>query len=163
MDRDGTGTHPPLARHESANWSVEEPSEEQEPDVDVDNDIEQNEIRPELSRATTGPPYTIFSPRAKMFIVLSVSVSGLISPLGAVTFYPALNTLARELNVTPSMINVALTTYMVCSVHFKQAHPFTDVPRLLKPSHRQSSLACPTPVAAACRSSFASSSTLWPT
>lgn len=115
MENDGTGTHPPIVRQESADWSVVEPPEQGSRDEsgDVDVDVEQNEIRPALSRATTGPPYTIFSPKAKMFIVLSVSISGLISPFGAVTFYPALNVLAKELNVTPSMINIALTTYMV--------------------------------------------------
>lgn len=64
---------------------------------------------------SSGPPYTIFSARTKLFIVWSVSISSLISPFGATTFYPALNTLARELDVTPSLINLALTTYMVLS------------------------------------------------
>lgn len=119
MGNDLTGTQPPLVREESADWSVVEPAENSEAEHDHSDveheqpDIEQNELRPELSRTTTGPPYTIFSKRAKLFIVASVSVAGLISPFGAVTFYPALNVLAKQLNVTPSMINIALTTYMV--------------------------------------------------
>ena len=122
MGYDGTG-HPPLVREQSANWSVHHPTEEvdnEHDDSDSEHeqtDVEPNALRPELSRVSTGPPYTIFSPRAKMFIVLSVSVSGLISPFGAVTFYPALNVLARELNVTASQINIALTTYMVDLSH----------------------------------------------
>ena len=67
----------------------------------------------ELSRTMSGPPYTIFGPKAKMFIVMSVAVSSLISPFGAVTFYPALNIVADKLNVTPTLINLSLTTYMV--------------------------------------------------
>lgn len=63
---------------------------------------------------STGPPYTIFDGHTKAFIILSVSISALISPFGATTFYPALNDLARDLHVTPSLINLSLTTYMVC-------------------------------------------------
>jgi len=62
---------------------------------------------------TFSAPYSIFNKRTKMFIVASVSITSLISPLGATTFYPALNTLADQLNVTPSMVNLSLTTYMI--------------------------------------------------
>ncbi|EMC95464.1 hypothetical protein BAUCODRAFT_40468, partial [Baudoinia panamericana UAMH 10762] len=58
-------------------------------------------------------PYSIFSHKAKMFIVVAVSISSLISPFGATTFYPALNVLAEDLHVTPSLINLSLTTYMI--------------------------------------------------
>ncbi|RMX79563.1 hypothetical protein D0869_08222 [Hortaea werneckii] len=62
---------------------------------------------------STSPPYTIFDGHTKAFIILSVSISALISPFGATTFYPALNDLARDLHVTPSLINLSLTTYMI--------------------------------------------------
>lgn len=48
-----------------------------------------------------------------MFIVIAVSISSLISPFGATTFYPALDVIAEDLNVTPTLINLSLTTYMV--------------------------------------------------
>jgi hypothetical protein len=76
-------------------------------------DLEQNAMGESLSRVASGPPYSIFSHRTKLFIVASVSVSALISPFGATTFYPALNVLAAQLNVTPAMVNLSLTTYMV--------------------------------------------------
>ena len=107
MEKDGVGILPPIVKQASEDWSVVEPYE-----VDDAHDVEETKDRPDLNRVVSGPPYTIFSPKTKMFIVLSVSVSGLISPFGAVTFYPALNVLAEQLNVTPSMINIALTTYM---------------------------------------------------
>lgn len=66
-----------------------------------------------LTRTLSGPPYSIFSHRTKIFIVASVSISSLISPFGATTFYPALNTLAADLHVTPTLINLSLTTYMI--------------------------------------------------
>lgn len=64
----------------------------------------------------SGPPYTIFTPKAKMFIVIAVSISSLISPFGATTFYPALDTIADDYGVSPTLINLSLTTYMVCAL-----------------------------------------------
>ncbi|KAK4500935.1 hypothetical protein PRZ48_009127 [Zasmidium cellare] len=70
-------------------------------------------VRPTLTRTISGPPYSIFSPKTKMFIVIAVSVSSLISPFGATTFYPALDTIANDYGVTPTLINLSLTTYMI--------------------------------------------------
>lgn len=69
----------------------------------------------ELQRTVTGSLYSIFTPRAKIFIVVAVSISSLISPFGATTFYPALDVIAKDLGVTPTLINLSLTTYMVSS------------------------------------------------
>ena len=78
------------------------------------NEAERNAApRLELQRTVSGPPYSIFTPRAKIFIVVAVSISSLISPFGATTFYPALDVIARDLGVTPTLINLSLTTYMV--------------------------------------------------
>lgn len=81
-------------------------------------DLEDQQPREGLGLSRTvssGPPYTIYNHTTKMFILASVSVSSLISPFGATTFYPALNTLAEQLDVTPTMVNLSLTTYMVRS------------------------------------------------
>ncbi|KAF2670779.1 MFS general substrate transporter [Microthyrium microscopicum] len=69
--------------------------------------------RPDLSRVQTGPPYSIFSKKAKMFIVAAVSVTALISPFAATLFYPALNVLSKQLNVSASLVNLSVTTYMI--------------------------------------------------
>ncbi|KAK4623903.1 Citrate exporter 1 [Fulvia fulva] len=73
----------------------------------------QDETRLQLQRTVSGPPYTIFTPRAKLFIIIAVSISSLISPFGATTFYPALDTIANDYGVTPTLINLSLTTYMI--------------------------------------------------
>ena len=105
---DTGGMHPPM-RTLSRTWSVEDDASQHSPDADVERDAPNLG----LSRTVSGPPYTIFSHRAKIFIVASVSVSSLISPFGATTFYPAINVLADELHVTPTLMNLALTTYMI--------------------------------------------------
>lgn len=58
-------------------------------------------------------PYSSFTTFQKRFIVFIASGAGLFSSLSAQIYFPALNTLAEELNVTPSMINLTVTSYMV--------------------------------------------------
>lgn len=87
-----------------------EPIAEQPPAVPENNGDNQ---RLALSRTVSGPPYSIFTPRAKIFTVIAVSISSLISPFGATTFYPALDVIANDLGVTPTLINLSLTTYMI--------------------------------------------------
>jgi hypothetical protein len=71
-----------------------------------------------LTRVISGPPYSIFSKSTKIFIVFLVSLSALVSPFAATLFYPALNAVAQQLNVSQSLVNLSITTYMVCqTVH----------------------------------------------
>src|ERR1700761_2452936 len=109
------GMHPPV-RQLSHTSSIRESTEEH--DVEQTAGKAEEEVGDlELSRTVSGPPYSIYSPSTKLFIVGFVSVSSLISPFGATTFYPALNVLAKQLNVTPTLVNLGLTTYMVSTSH----------------------------------------------
>lgn len=78
-----------------------------------ERDIEKSPIGEELTQTVSAQPYSIFSRKTRIFIVIAVSVSALISPFGATTFYPALNVLSAQLNVTPASVNISVTTYMV--------------------------------------------------
>ena len=73
-----------------------------------DDDLEK------LDRIPSEAPYTIFDSRTKAFITFTVSMAALISPFAATLYYPSLNPLAKALHVTPSLINLSITTYMVC-------------------------------------------------
>lgn len=121
-------------------------------------DLEKDAATQDLSRVVSGPPYTIFSHRTKLFIVAAVSISSLISPFGATTFYPALNVLAADLHVTPSLINLSLTTYMACCI-IEVTNRLLTVSRSHKLSLLRSLPACRMLLVAACRSSSASSYT----
>jgi len=59
------------------------------------------------------PPHTVFTSRQKQFIVFMVAWGGFFSPLTANIYFPALPTLARDLNVSESQINLTLTSYMI--------------------------------------------------
>ncbi|KAF1999309.1 MFS general substrate transporter [Amniculicola lignicola CBS 123094] len=76
-------------------------------------DLERNETRHSLRREVSGPLYSIFGQGTKLWIVFLVSISALISPFGATTFFPALNVLSEVLEISPTMVNIAITTYMI--------------------------------------------------
>ncbi|KAF2257708.1 MFS general substrate transporter [Lojkania enalia] len=76
-------------------------------------DLEKTENKNSLRREVSGPPYSVFSEPMKRWIIFLVSVSALISPFGATTYFPALNVLSQKLDITPAMTNISITTYMV--------------------------------------------------
>ena len=67
----------------------------------------------ELARTVTGPPHSIFTTNQKRFIVFMASWAGFFSPVSGQIYFPALNSLARDLNVSNSLINLTLTSYMI--------------------------------------------------
>lgn len=67
----------------------------------------------ELERVPSGPPHSIFSKHLKQYIVFLAAWGGFFSPLSANIYFPALNTLARELNVSIGVINLTITSYLV--------------------------------------------------
>lgn len=62
------------------------------------------------------PPYSCFSTAKKRYIVATAAGAGLFSSLSAQIYFPALNTLADDLNVSTSLINLTVTSYMVSSL-----------------------------------------------
>ena len=63
--------------------------------------------------STAGPVHSVFTKNQKCFIVLMASFGGFFSPVSANIYFPALNALAQDLNVTSTLINLTLTSYMV--------------------------------------------------
>jgi multidrug resistance protein len=59
------------------------------------------------------PPYSIYSLWEKRWIVLGASISAFFSPLSAQIYLPALPVLADDFKVSPSKINLTVTTYMI--------------------------------------------------
>ncbi|KAF1829805.1 MFS general substrate transporter [Decorospora gaudefroyi] len=75
-----------------------------------------------LEQQTSEPPWSVFSKRMKIWIIFLVSVSALISPFGASMFLPALNVLSDVLEISPTQVNISITTYMVCLAHIEIAN-----------------------------------------
>jgi MFS family permease len=113
----GSITHssPPIAEtHE-----LEENSHDSE--LDIQNEVESGsrhqyedrDLENTLSRVSSGPPYSVFSPRTKRWIVVMNCISAFISPITANVYFPAIPTLAHDLGVGVDKINLTLTTYMI--------------------------------------------------
>ncbi|KAI9821099.1 MAG: hypothetical protein M1827_003833 [Pycnora praestabilis] len=66
-----------------------------------------------LAAVRSGPAYSSFSRNQKRYIIFMVSWAGFFSPLSANIYFPALNTLARDLNRSNQLINLTLTSYMI--------------------------------------------------
>jgi len=75
----------------------------------------ENEPRtaPTDSPSESASLYTVFSKGEVRFIIFIAAFAGLISPLSATIYFPALNVLSRDLKVSSSSINLTLTTYMI--------------------------------------------------
>ncbi|KAK5119583.1 hypothetical protein LTR85_007412 [Meristemomyces frigidus] len=76
-------------------------------------DGEPRDLESLQTTTTNSPPFSIFTTKQKRFIVFMVALAGFFSPLSANIYFPALNTLAVDFNVSSAIINLTLTTYMI--------------------------------------------------
>ncbi len=80
----------------------------------------------QLTRADTGPPYSVFKPWQKKTIVFAASLGAVFSPMSTTIYLPALNTIASDLNVSNAKINLTVTTFLVSSSTFLKVQTKTD-------------------------------------
>ncbi|KAK3187369.1 hypothetical protein K4F52_003714 [Lecanicillium sp. MT-2017a] len=66
----------------------------------------------DLSRVVSAP-YTVFPRSVKVGVTGMVAIASMISPMTANIYFPALNSIAKDLDVSTSLINLTLTTYMI--------------------------------------------------
>jgi multidrug resistance protein len=66
-----------------------------------------------LGHEESQPPFSEFSKRQKLFIVIMVSLASFFSPLSGQIYYPVMPTLVKNYRLTPALINLTITTYMV--------------------------------------------------
>ncbi|KAJ5618772.1 hypothetical protein N7510_002756 [Penicillium lagena] len=62
---------------------------------------------------STDAPYSIFPTGEKLLVIIGGSLAGLISPLSSSIYLPALNSLAQDMRVSVSLINLTITTYLI--------------------------------------------------
>ena len=102
-EKESLGSLPTLQGHHS------------EPEFEQIQKEKAKEADLELGHAISAnsPPYSIFNKHQKRFIVFMAAFACLFSALSANMYFPALNTLAQDLHVTPDLINLTLTSYMI--------------------------------------------------
>lgn len=72
-------------------------------------------IRNSNSDENNNPRYSEFTKTQKRWIVGLVAFAGMFSPMSSFIYYPAIHTLALDLAVTVTMINLTITSYMAIS------------------------------------------------
>lgn len=66
-----------------------------------------------VTTADADKPYSAFGQRQKILIVLCATLGGLFSAFSTNIYFPALTTIASELQVSVSQVNLTVTTYMI--------------------------------------------------
>lgn len=66
-----------------------------------------------LSRVSSGPPYSTFSRKQRILVTVMTVLATFVSPMTANIYFPALPTIAADLGVSISLINLTLTTCIV--------------------------------------------------
>lgn len=82
------------------------------------------EETPLLESQSITERYSVFSNHQKRLIVLTAATASAFSPLSANIYYPALNSIAADLGVNNSQINLTITTYMVW---YSYSHTFSTI------------------------------------
>lgn len=59
------------------------------------------------------PPHSVFTHRQKLQITILVSLASVFSPMSATIYTPALPTIAQDLGVSVSLVNLSVTSYMI--------------------------------------------------
>ncbi|KAK4445643.1 major facilitator superfamily domain-containing protein [Podospora aff. communis PSN243] len=103
---------PPSPSHVVASTTRESISEK----TVIEKESSSNDVSsdPEaLARVSSGPAYSVFAKGTRRFIVTMIAIGGVVSPMTANIYFPALNPIATDLGVSIGLINLTLTTYMI--------------------------------------------------
>ncbi|KAF2182732.1 putative MFS transporter [Zopfia rhizophila CBS 207.26] len=72
-----------------------------------------NVDRPPRHTSNAYSPYSVFTLNEKRFMVFILTIASLFSPISSTIYYPALGSLASELHVSNSLINLTVTSFMI--------------------------------------------------
>jgi hypothetical protein len=84
--------------------------------METDEPVEAEDMEKATRQPTVeslGEPYSIYTHRQKIGIIFTASFVSILSPMGSNIFIPAFNSVASDLHVSASMVNLTLTTYLV--------------------------------------------------
>ncbi|KAJ9611270.1 hypothetical protein H2200_004453 [Cladophialophora chaetospira] len=83
------------------------------PSTSKQEDVEAQDTALAITRTTSQKPYTAFSPNTKWFIVSMTAMASFFSPLSGQIYFPVLPILTGAYNLSQSLINISITTYMI--------------------------------------------------
>ncbi|KAL4958350.1 major facilitator superfamily domain-containing protein [Aspergillus filifer] len=81
----------------------------------------------QLSKSPQPVPVKEYTTTQKKLIILTTTLASTFSPLSSNIYYPALNSIARELHVSSGKVNLSITGYMICQALAPQiTSPLSD-------------------------------------
>ncbi|KAI4124108.1 MAG: hypothetical protein LQ338_004980 [Usnochroma carphineum] len=83
-------------------------------DIESSHHCHTNNERADHTTPDQNIPYSVFSKWAKRWTVVLVALAGFFSPLSANIYFPALNYLAHDLDISLELLNLTITAYLVC-------------------------------------------------
>lgn len=95
-------------QHDNTSHGVE-PLEKSDP-VQPHSEVKDVETQ---AQKTTMAAYTAFSTSEKWLIVVMTSMASFFSPLSGQIYYPVMPLLVQSYHLTPALVNLSITTYMV--------------------------------------------------
>ncbi|CAM6031690.1 unnamed protein product, partial [Sphagnum compactum] len=75
--------------------------------------VEPPSEQPVQGTAIPGEDYSIFTVGQKKLMIMTASLASLFSPMATAIYYPSLDTISKDLNVTNSKINITVTIFLV--------------------------------------------------
>jgi len=78
---------------------------------------------PTLQNQSNTEPYSCYTVWQKRGLIFAAALAAFFSPLSASVYIPALTTLATAENVSNTLINLTITSYLVCII----ASTFTEL------------------------------------
>ncbi|CAG8410728.1 unnamed protein product [Penicillium salamii] len=80
-----------------------------------DHNETDSSLQPSITEKTTTPEplYTIFDKRQKWLIIILVTVAATFSAFASNIYFPALPTIADDLNVSLELVNLTVTSYLI--------------------------------------------------
>jgi Na+/melibiose symporter-like transporter len=86
------------------------------PEVDLqaqDSKSEETATESRESTLASEPPFSVFTPGQKRWIAWMASFGAMFSTLNSYIYFPAVVPMARDLNVSVTMINLTITCYLI--------------------------------------------------
>ncbi|KAK5945728.1 hypothetical protein PMZ80_002936 [Knufia obscura] len=91
--------------------------------VPTDDDVAAKDERPAgqddevtikpLVRSDTDKPWTVFSHKTKITIIVVATIAGCFNPFTQNIFFPSISTISKDLNVSITKVNLTVTAYII--------------------------------------------------
>ena len=104
--------------------SISTPPSRNSPDTESKSNVPIDSSAPEPGEVKTQnnedeAPYCILPEKEKVLLMLLCSFAAIISPISSSIYFPAIGTLAENLHVSVSDINLTVTMYLVGNMYMR--------------------------------------------